>query len=1371
MKLRVLTSLAAAAAVVVLWPVLAAAAPAEITIAPQGGGELVSVELGDTLALEVAVDAVGEEITGLAIFLSYEAAVFRLIPSGQSQDGAAAAFEPGEFLEGVVLLNRAEERGDEILLSYVVASGVRRRAATGQGVAARFLLEVTRRPASNRAAIAIEERGSGRASHYVTVGSPGTERQFGHPLGSLDLQVTGFKVRALPDVVVLESELDTLFGGKSLDDFVVQEGAAVIWSVSPVRELGTIIGPDHRVTMHPEEGFVGDVPVTFTALELGERNEDSADITVHVRSRPRILHLPELLTLDEDETSQPLFLDSLVLDRDDAVGTLSWTASAGQFVRANIDSVRRQVTFAAERDSFGTETIHLTATDPGGLAATDSIRVTVRAVNDPPQVLQRPPVYPVLGEGPIAIPLGELLEDVDDDLGSLQILHPSEAAASAELSSDRDSLLVTGVAVGRAVIQLVVEDREGDGDIGRLVAVVLPGGASVGPEILPLPTLCFRNGQDGVLPLASLVRDDGPMENLIWGTAPDSGLHLAHVVDGSLVVTAKSGFSGSSRVLLSVTDADQNEDVSELTVVVLEAGAGASPVIHAPGNFGIVSSEDRPVTRAGLDPLVEDPDSKDSQITWEAKGSDDITASVDADTRMLMLSATPGVSGLRSVLLVATDPTARTDTASVPVLVVRPGEGPALTHIPPVSLDSVGASGRVDLDEFVFDDLDLDSELYWTAKEAPGIDVELDPVSHLLRLRRQDAGLRPAPLQSRVVLKVVDTNGNEAFGTLEVSLPPAFKLNRIPDIEFFTGAVDTTLRLDEYVAESGPKYPLRWSVAEPQHLVADVDTVTTRVRLAARNPGYIGTEVITFTAADTTGRLRSASVRILVKGRGLVPQVRQFPVLQILAGGEDTSLDLDEFVVDDDPDSVLIWIHNAPDSLDVALDPSTRRLTVSVREGAVGSREITFLVRDPAGNSSLAVLDVIVMRGGEPPTIAPLPQLLMPAGAPEQAMGLDPYVSDPDTPVEQIIWEVTAETGVAARVDERRLFLRVPAGHTGMRYLVLTATDPEGNQSEAKLTVLIQVDDQPPLFGVTVKRDPVSDDVLRMAISPSEPLIGEPQVRLAGESQPVMAAADGSYEVTYRVPDVQGNQLLTTNIRGTDGAGNEGVRDLAISLLWISEEGGSLHSGDGSVSLNIPDEVTGQGRLVSVWVLADHETPPGSDGQPAYAVGLIGAQDFEYPVALNLRVGTQETNQAGVLRWNEVAGLWEEQPTIVDEESGWMTVAIREPGVYRPGSVEAQNRRPSTKLSNHPNPFPAHGVSDTRIEYELTGPGPVHIEVINALGQRVRLLADEDYQDVGVWVVLWDGRSDDNRRLASGVYYCRLREGGATHLLPMLLIR
>jgi len=258
------------------------AGAAQVSLRGQDGAAVSTAVLGDTLALEVVVDAGQEELSGLSVFLSYDRRIFRLVPASET-GGIAEPFAPGAYLDGIILTNRVEEIGDEVFLAYAEASGVQRLTATGSGVVATFRLEVVRRPAGDMATIAIEERGHDRFSHYVAAEAPGEERAFAPPLGSVDLQITGFKIQPLPDIEVVAGELDTVYA--DLGEFVDQEGATVMWSVSFVSELSTIIDARNQVTMMPLD-FVGDTTVTFTALELSEGNEDAHTVTVRVLSRP-----------------------------------------------------------------------------------------------------------------------------------------------------------------------------------------------------------------------------------------------------------------------------------------------------------------------------------------------------------------------------------------------------------------------------------------------------------------------------------------------------------------------------------------------------------------------------------------------------------------------------------------------------------------------------------------------------------------------------------------------------------------------------------------------------------------------------------------------------------------------------------------------------------------------------------------------------------------------------------------------------------------------------------------------------------------------------------------------------------------------------
>jgi len=87
-------------------------------------------------------------------------------------------------------------------------------------------------------------------------------------------------------------------------------------------------------------------------------------------------------------------------------------------------------------------------------------------------------------------------------------------------------------------------------------------------------------------------------------------------------------------------------------------------------------------------------------------------------------------------------------------------------------------------------------------------------------------------------------------------------------------------------------------------------------------------------------------------------------------------------------------------------------------------------------------------------------------------------------------------------------------------------------------------------------------------------------------------------------------------------------------------------------------------------------------------------------------------------------------------------------------------------LQNHPNPFnPA-----TTIEFALSRPGRVKIEIFNILGQRVTTLLDECLP-AGHKRVNWDGKDDRGARVSSGIYLYRVQTAEFSEAKKMLLLR
>ena len=116
------------------------------------------------------------------------------------------------------------------------------------------------------------------------------------------------------------------------------------------------------------------------------------------------------------------------------------------------------------------------------------------------------------------------------------------------------------------------------------------------------------------------------------------------------------------------------------------------------------------------------------------------------------------------------------------------------------------------------------------------------------------------------------------------------------------------------------------------------------------------------------------------------------------------------------------------------------------------------------------------------------------------------------------------------------------------------------------------------------------------------------------------------------------------------------------------------------------------------------------------------------------------------------------------------------PGVYyhlarttaTPVTEEAVSPVPQYAVlgQNLPNPFNAQ----TSIPFNLSSDGRVRLVIYNAVGERVRTLIDRT-EPAGSHQATWDGRDDDGRSAASGVYTAQLRIGSSVQTRKMTLLR
>ena len=88
---------------------------------------------------------------------------------------------------------------------------------------------------------------------------------------------------------------------------------------------------------------------------------------------------------------------------------------------------------------------------------------------------------------------------------------------------------------------------------------------------------------------------------------------------------------------------------------------------------------------------------------------------------------------------------------------------------------------------------------------------------------------------------------------------------------------------------------------------------------------------------------------------------------------------------------------------------------------------------------------------------------------------------------------------------------------------------------------------------------------------------------------------------------------------------------------------------------------------------------------------------------------------------------------------------------------------------NYPNPFNP----STTIPFDVAGaqPARVRLEMFDVLGQRVRVLFDQDAVRPGRYRAIWDARDEAGDAVASGMYFARLTAGSSLTTRRLLLVR
>ena len=323
--------------------------------------------------------------------------------------------------------------------------------------------------------------------------------------------------------------------------------------------------------------------------------------------------------------------------------SLTYAATVSDTAVATVSMSGSMITVMAVAE--GMATITVTATDPGGLSATQTTTITVVSVNQAPMLTDTIPHQDMMPGDTITLDLSNHFTDPDGD--TLSFAAETDDTAVATVAIDGSMVTVVAVGPGSAFITVAATDPDGASAAQTFAASVATGNrAPMAVGEIAAQTVAV--GDSATVDVSGNFSD--PDDDDLTYTAASSDEGAVTVSVSGAMVTVAGVAAGSATVTVTATDAGDLSATQTFDVTV-SAGNQAPEISDAIPHQGLTVRD-----TLTLDAADHFSDPNGDPLTFTAESDDTTVAKVSVDGSMVTIVIVRKGTGSAFVSITATDP-------------------------------------------------------------------------------------------------------------------------------------------------------------------------------------------------------------------------------------------------------------------------------------------------------------------------------------------------------------------------------------------------------------------------------------------------------------------------------------------------------------------------------------------------------------------------------------------------------------------------------------------------------------------------------------------------------------------------------------------